>query len=385
MRIGLRHISVSIMTVIALTVCHTESMGQQIRFPERWSIQNSEVPPLFNRDTLTICVLGDIMMHSKQIEDALQPDSTYRFRCLDIIRDRINDADIAIANMEFTLAGKPYAGYPMFSAPDSYATYLAECGFDIFLTANNHILDRGSRGAMRTLEIYGKLEKIHGIRYTGSYLDPEDELKRNPLTIRRKGYNLAIVNLTYGTNLGKTSEWPEINYIGARTSMGAMMKRTEGADVCIAFPHWGDEYSLSHSAYQEKTAEWLADQGADIIIGAHPHVVQDCGTAGEENVQVAYSLGNAVSNMSAEDTQIELMATVKITRDENGNPHILPLEFTYLWCSRPGGYTDTYMVLPVAEYIGTREEWHGKWEYDKMMMTYTHVMEETGIKDTDNE
>ena len=235
------------------------------------------------------------------------------------------------------------------------------------------------------MEIYRILENSHEIRYTGSYLDIEDGYRRNPLTIRRKGYNLAIANLTYGTNLGKTHEWPEINYIGARTSMGEMMKRAQDADITIAFPHWGEEYSLSHSTYQEKTAAWLADEGADLIIGAHPHVVQDYGTIGSENIQVAYSLGNAVSNMSAENTQIELMAIVRISRDENGIPYVLPLEFTYLWCSRPGGYTDTYMVLPVKEYIGTRETWHGKWEYDKMVKTYIHVMEETGIKDTDNE
>ena len=325
------------------------------------------------------------MMHTAQIEDALRPDSTYSFRCLDIIRDRIESADLAVANMEFTLAGKPYAGYPLFSAPESYATYLAECGIDIFLTANNHILDRGSKGAMKTLEAYRVLEKSHGIRYTGSFMDTDDIAARNPLKIRRKGYSLAIVNMTYGTNLGKTEVWPEISYAGARGSLEKAMKSAEDSDLTIAFPHWGEEYVLEHSSRQEKTAEWLADNGADLIIGAHPHVVQDCGTVGEGKVQVAYSLGNAVSNMSAENTQIELMATVRITRDENGDPCILPMEFTYLWCSKPGGYTDTYMVLPVADFIGTRDSWKGRWEYDKMMSTYRHVMEKTGIKDNNNE
>lgn len=385
MRTGHGHISKLISAVIILTAGCFESASQELRIPERWSFRNREIPSLFNRDTLTICVLGDVMMHSRQIEDALQADSTYRFRCFDIIRDRIENADIAVANMEFTLAGKPYAGYPQFSAPDTYATYLAECGIDIFLTANNHILDRGSEGAMRTLEIYRRLEESHGIRYTGSFMDPDDGKRRNPLTVRRKGYSLAFVNNTYGTNLGKTEMWPEINYIGTRNSLEEMMKKAEESEICIAFPHWGEEYALHHSPHQEKTAELFAENGADLIIGAHPHVVQDCGTAGAENIQVAYSLGNAVSNMSAANTQIELMATVRITRDDCGKAHILPLEFTWLWCSRPGGYTDTYMVLPVEEFIGTRNEWKGRWEYDKMMSTYSHVMEETGITDTNNE
>lgn len=327
------------------------------------------------------------MMHSRQIEDALQADSTYRFRCFDIIRDRIENADIAVANMEFTLAGKPYAGYPQFSAPDTYATYLAECGIDIFLTANNHILDRGSEGAMRTLEIYSRLEESHGIRYTGSFMDPDDGKRRNPLTVRRKGYSLAFVNNTYGTNLGKTEMWPEINYLGERQKIEKALSKAEenGAEISLVLPHWGEEYNLRHSQIQEQTAEWLAESGADIIIGAHPHVVQDLQLIGERSVQVAYSLGNAVSNMSAANTQIGLMATISITRDLYGNAVILPVEFTYLWCSRPGGYTDTYMVLPVKEFIGTRNEWKGRWEYDKMMSTYSHVMEETGITDTNNE
>ncbi|MBR4978249.1 MAG: CapA family protein [Bacteroidales bacterium] len=377
------HISGTIAAVIALTAGCISSYAQSLRIPERWMLNSTEVPSLFSRDTMTICVMGDIMMHSRQIEDALQSDGTYEFRCFDIIRSRIESADIAVANMEFTLAGKPYAGYPQFSAPDSFATYLAECGFDIFLTANNHILDRGSAGALRTLEIYKELESSHGIRYTGSHIDPEDESKRNPLHVRRKGYDLAFVNLTYGTNLGKTEIWPGINYLGEQKKTADMMRSK--ADITMVFPHWGQEYALKHSAAQEKTASWLAENGADLILGAHPHVVQDYGTTGPDNTPVAYSLGNAVSNMSAENTQIELMATVKITRDKNGDPQILPIEFTYLWCSRPGGYTDTYMVLPVTDFIGTRDIWTGKWEYDKMMKTYYHVMNETGIKDKINE
>ena len=96
-------------------------------------------------------------------------------------------------------------------------------------------------------------------------------------------------------------------------------------------------------------------------------------------------MGNAVSNMSAPDTQLGLTLVVTLIREINGNVRLAAMEPIYTWCSRPGGYTDTYMVLPVKEYIGTRETWHGKWEYDKMVKTYIHVMEETGIKDTDNE
>ena len=367
----------------AIIAGHLDVMAQEICLPSRWQIQLQEVKPLHSTDTLTICILGDIMMHSKQIEDAMRADSTYEFRCFDMIKGKIHSADIAVGNMEFTLAGKPYSGYPRFSAPESFASYLAECGFDVFLTANNHILDMGSIGAARTFELYRELEKHQEIRYTGGALDECDYKSRNPLMIRRKGHNVAMVNFTYGTNLGKTSLWPEINYIRSKEKNREMIAaaRARGAETVIAFPHWGDEYQLRHSEAQETAASWLADSGVDLIIGAHPHVVQDFGLVGKRHIPVAYSLGNAVSNMSAPNTQIELMVLVRITRDDKGNTEMLPLEFTYLWCSRPGGYTDTYMVIPVRESIGSRDRWIGKWEYDKMIETYYRVMSETGIKD----
>ena len=169
----------------AIIAGHLDVMAQEICLPSRWQIQLQEVKPLHSTDTLTICILGDIMMHSKQIEDAISADSTYEFRCFDMIREKIHSADIAVGNMEFTLAGKPYSGYPRFSAPASFASYLAECGFDVFLTANNHILDMGSIGAARTFELYRELEKHQEIRYTGGALDECDYKSRNPLMIRR--------------------------------------------------------------------------------------------------------------------------------------------------------------------------------------------------------
>ena len=161
----------------------------------------------------------------------------------------------------------------------------------------------------------------------------------------------------------------------------------EDADITVALPHWGTEYVLTHSSGQEETAEWLADNGADIIIGTHPHVIQDFQTLpvremdGAKEVPVAYSLGNAVSNMSAKNTQLELMATLKVVREGNGDIRMLPLEFTYLWCSRPGGYNDSYTVIPVADFVGRRDEWKNGWDYDRMMETYRHVSGITGIKD----
>ena len=306
------------------------------------------------------------MMHSRQMEY----DYSSYFRLLE---DRIKAADLAVANIEFTLAGEPYSGYPCFSAPDDFADHVADSGFDIFLAANNHILDKGSEGAERTVREFRRLEKEKGIMFTGLAEDEEARKNNYPLTLRRKGISLALVNFTYGTNLGATAHWPKTNYMGARKEISEVMSEAEKADFTIVLPHWGNEYELKHSKAQEEMAVWLAGNGADAIIGSHPHVVQD--TASIQGIPVAYSLGNAVSNMSATDTQLELMVTMRIVREGNGDLHMEPLELTWLWCSRPGGYTDTYIVIPVEEFIGRKEEWKGVWDYDKMVTTYKRITE----------
>ena len=279
--------------------------AQEIRIDDDWK----NISPLYRNDTLTIRFFGDIMMHTAQIELAEKGFSKYFMH----LEDKIKEADIAVANMEFTMAGKPYSGYPAFSAPDEYAEYLAESGFDIFLCANNHIFDKGSKGALRTLEIYRKLRNKYGIEYTGLAEDIEDQNKNLPLTITRKGIRISMVNITYGTNLGATDHWPKVTYMNSKGLVeNAISKAESSSDVTVVLPHWGTEYELLHSEQQKITAMWLVEQGADLIIGCHPHVVQD--TTMIDGVPVAYSLGNLVSNMSAPNTQIGLMITVRYIR-----------------------------------------------------------------------
>lgn len=368
-------------TAALLTAVSYHTDAQEINY----SRIVSKPAPLFSQDTISLCILGDVMMHTKQIETAHRGDSTYDFSTyFSLLKDKIREADVAIGNMEFTLAGEPYTGYPAFSAPDCFADYLADCGFDIFLAANNHILDKGSKGMKRTLDIYSTMESKGRIRYAGMADNEEDAHSRQPLYILRNGVRIAILNFTYGTNVGASAHWPKVFRLTDKESMKAALENTAEADFTLVLPHWGNEYQLIHSKAQEEMAGWLAENGADMIIGAHPHVIQDCQTmvtSDGRQVEVAYSLGNAVSNMSAENTQLELMATIRIVRHCNGEIEMLPLEFTYLWCSRPGGYNNGYTVIPVKDFIGRRQEWQGVWDYDKMVTTYRRVQETTKIKD----
>lgn len=322
-------------------------------------------------DTVSVMIIGDVMMHSRQLDyDCRQ--------FLEGIRATLQDADIAIANMEFSLGGPPYSGYPAFSAPDEYARYIAEdCGVDVLLTANNHILDRGRRGLSRTLSVYDTLCAKH----TGTASDSLALEHSYPLIMTEKGIRIALLNFTYGTNnpSGRSREWPRVNMMEKENVREALSKARERADFIIALPHWGTEYSLKHDSKQEQWAEWLISEGVDAIVGAHPHVIQD--TTQIKNVPVLYSVGNAISNMSARNTRLGMSVKIRLIHDTaSGAKKMLKPEIRYTWCTLPGTLTQGYMTIHCDEWVGKREKWINPSDYDNMMMTLDRVKKETGIK-----
>lgn len=347
------------------------------------------LPPV--PDTATLVFIGDVMMHRDQIANARRADGTYDFSSyFSLLEGPLREADLAVANMEFTLGGQPYTGYPCFSAPDGYADYVADCGVDIFLTANNHILDKGKAGLERTLGIYARMERECGIRYTGTAPDAREDTIRNPLIVDVKGIRIALVNFTYGTNLGLAEPWPKVwrtDTAALRALIGRARKTS--ADFIVALPHWGTEYVLTHSEPQRQLARWLAEQGCDAVIGSHPHVVQDIETfvlpndngIGTRTVPVVYSLGNAISNMSAVNTRVGLLLTLRIVTDASGKRRMLPPEPTYTWCARPGTLTPSYCSVPIREYSGKKDAWKIGSDYDNMMTSFERVQAKTGVRD----
>lgn len=377
-----------IVLTVMVFLCIEEGQAQNLHFPDRWDMTFENVLPLYRQDTVTIRFIGDVMMHSKQIEAAHRGNGSYDFSdWFRHISDRLTSADISVANMEFALGGEPYSGYPAFSAPDSIARQVAEDGIDVFLAANNHIYDRGLAGAERTLEQYRKATETFGTVYTGLASDSVEEENTWPVIMNVKGIRIAFLNFTYGTNGGRREGWPKVCYMNDRQAIAKAIGRAreKNADILIALPHWGNEYELTHSQEQEEVSGWLVSEGVDMIIGTHPHVVQDTasveGNGRYGRTQIAYSLGNAVSNMSAANTQLELMVTARIVRHFNGDIEILPNELTFLWCSRPGGYNDSYTVLPVVENITRKEKWKNPYDHENMVRTYRRVLEKTGIEE----
>ncbi len=381
--------------IICTSAAQNHRAGFSVRLDnaDKLSIKGLDIPrPIYeDPDTVRIIIMGDMMMHRDQICNARKDEDTYDFSlCFPKVERLIKGADIAVANMEFTLAGKPYTGYPCFSAPDSYAESIAESGVNIFLTANNHILDKGRKGVARTLEAYSKMEEEGRVRHTGTSVSAADDSLRFPLRLVSKGIRIALINFTYGTNSRIREDFPKVHRADTGEIAAAIRRSREtGADFIIALPHWGYEYVLRHSASQGRLARWLAEKGCDAVIGAHPHVLQDTETLtianesgiGVRQVPVVYSLGNFISNMSAPNTQVGMMVTLLLTKDRFGEKNMLDPQLTLTWCSRPGHLTGGYTTIPIKEYIGKRDLWRNPWDYDKMIASYERVKKETGIID----
>ena len=353
--------------IAALLLCTAIWAGAQIRTD--WSVPYPR--PLGEpADTVEVFIIGDVMMHTRQLN---YDCSTF----LENITPAIRRADIAVANMEFPLGGRPYTGYPAFSTPDYYAEYVKDCGVDVFLTANNHVLDRGSRGLGRTLCVYDSL----GVKYTGTAADAAADTTLNPLIVSRKGISIALVDFTYGTNAGSSSQWPLVNRQDKeRISAQIRRARERGADFVVALPHWGVEYDLHHSATQESWARWLVSEGVDAIVGAHPHVVQDTTHIG--GVPVIYSMGNAVSNMSATNTRCELAVTLRFVIDHtSGTRSMLEPQLQFMWCTLPGNLTGSYATIFIKEWATRRTEWLIPSDFDNMVATWRRVKSATHIED----
>ena len=270
-------------------------------------------------DSISIYFAGDIMQHEAQLKAALRADGTYDYTgCFTQVTPEIEAADIAVCNFETTLGGAPYSGYPQFCSPDELAAAVRDAGFDIFLTANNHCLDRRTRGLVRTLDVLDSL----CIPHLGTYRDQAERDSLYPYIIERYSMRIALLNYTYATNGIPVAAPCIVNYIDTTQIKADVIRaRQLHADCIIACMHWGTEYRLEPDKSQKTLEEWLYSIGVDHIIGGHPHVVQPVRTLPHRyhagSSLTVWSLGNYISNMSAPHTYQGLAVTTHLIKIGN--------------------------------------------------------------------
>lgn len=306
-------------------------------------------------NSLTMVIAGDIMGHDTQIAGAFVDSSktydyepTYRF-----IKDYFSAADIAIANLEVTLAGPPYKGYPQFSSPDELALEAKNAGIDVLLTANNHALDRGKKGVARTIEVLDSFNIVH----TGTFLSPGQRDSVYPLSLEQNNIKVALLNYTYGTN-GLKVDTP---YVVNRIDTAIIRKDLDKARklipdfICVTI-HWGIEYQREENLKQQKLAEFIFEHGADAIIGSHPHVVQPVKymeVAVVDTVEkrpVFYSLGNFVSNQRARYKDGGIVAELHLSKEDSVTT-LDSIAYMPYWVYRKDvDEKSTFYVLPIAKY-----------------------------------
>ncbi|HEY9046006.1 MAG TPA: CapA family protein [Ohtaekwangia sp.] len=299
---------------------------------------------------LSLLFVGDIMGHDSQIAAAYNA-ATKKYdytSCFQYVKPYIENADLAIGNLEVTLAGPPHKGYPQFSSPDALAQTLKAVGFDALVTANNHCVDRGRKGLERTVMMLDSLK----IPHTGTFVDTVSRMNDYPLLLEKNGFKLALLNYTYGTNGLPVYKPNIVNRLDTATMHKDLRKAKEfRPDVIIVFTHWGIEYQSLPSREQKLLTEFCFKHGAQLVIGAHPHVIQPMEWRKDQNQFVAYSLGNFVSGQRKRYTDGGAMAYLELQKiaytPDSATTTIDSAAYYLQWVQRTSGVNKGYYILPV--------------------------------------
>ena len=326
--------------------------------------------------TIEILCAGDVMYHSAQLAAASNGDGTYSFdETFKYIKPYVQEADLAICNLETTFSQTPYSGYPSFSTPDNLGETLKGVGFQVASTANNHVNDRGIFGIDRTLNV------LHGQKLltTGSRQNANQQRWATKLV---KGVWMGTLAYTYQTPSFPGRVSINGSFVSDETALRlntfgyeelekeivkineqvALMKQA-GIDIVVLSLHWGEEYQLSANVWQRSMQESLTkNQDIDVIFGSHPHTLQELEMA-DNRVPVFFSLGNFVSNQRAETlnnryTETGAMAKVTLIYDR-GREEITQVraEAIPTWVekySRNG--KDNYFIIPLDQNLANNPD-----------------------------
>ena len=310
------------------------------------------VEPEIEPVTITLTAIGDMLMHQGVSIPGKQADGTYVYDYLFAnVKDKIEAADVAIVNEEVMFGGDHLGnlGYPCFNVNSALGTGLVNAGFDVVLFATNHTRDQHISGIQNTLNFWK--EKHPDTTILGIH---EDEASYNSITVLDiKGIKVAMLNYTYDLNGFKLGEG-EKHYVDLmdeahKDKIKSDLERAEQmADIVVVFPHWGTEYVLEETESEQQWAQFFCENGADLIIGTHPHVIQPVKWIESENgnkALVYYSLGNFVSCQPRNYTMLGGMAHVSITKDKTGtyvSAYDMDFVFTHYNVSR--SHVTTYFL-----------------------------------------
>ena len=321
----------------------------------------------------TLAAVGDIMLYDTQLIDAQQEDLSYNFdECFLGISAYTMSADLTVGNLELNMTGSaPYAGKPYWNAPESLATELQELGFDVMLTANTYSITNGINGLATT----AKFLNSAGIDHVGTHISDPDETPGAGAIMREvNGVKIAFIGFTKGVD-GRTLPanneyavdllYSDYNGTYSKIDSSKILDRIDDAkslkpDVIVALCHWGGEYDLEITESQKDITDLLLENGVDVILGTHSHVVGPMGYVDVETVDgeektcfVAYSLGNFVSDMDKDYTMESVILNLEFTKSgKTGETTVSAAEYTPLYILDAGEGADVrFQVLPIRKAV----------------------------------
>ncbi|TWT25446.1 CapA family protein [Planomicrobium sp. CPCC 101110] len=272
--------------------------------------------------TASLSAIGDVLIHDSVYLDA-ETESGYDFNPMFAkIKPYLEKSDITVANSESIIGGSEIgvSTYPSFNSPFEVGDALKTAGVDVVTMANNHTLDRGEKAIANAINYWDKI----GMTRTGSALSIEESA--NIATHTENGITFSFLSYTYGTNGIPTPSGKDylVNRIDKAKIKEDIKRAKAQSDAVVLSLHFGQEYERLPNDEQKKLAKFSAEQGADIILGSHPHVLQPpewIETADGRKSFVIYSLGNFISHQQDVYRRIGgiLHITIEKTVDKDGS------------------------------------------------------------------
>ena len=315
--------------------------------------------------TFTLTSLGDTLCHNTQYWDAYNSKTDeYDFSYVyEDIKNYTLSSDITIGSLETTFAGKEkgYSNYPTFNTPDSLATALKDIGVDVVSLAGNHALDYGYSGLCRTIDVFDNI----GLSHLGTYKTAEDQEKILMKDV--KGVKIAFINYTYGTNGIPLPSGKDfcVNLIDKDFIKKQINQAKEqNVDMIVACMHWGTEYRTTANSEQKDLANFLFENGVDVILGNHPHVLEPMekktitlqdGTT--KDVFVVYALGNFTADQRDEITRDSAILNLTITKNSNGKISIDKVNYIPIYMYKNTNVSiHKFKILDIEKTIKDYEE-----------------------------
>lgn len=380
-RIVLGVLAVILVLVIVLIVrgCQKEPAQESGTQVGNSAVQQPSAPDesIDQPDTvITLAAVGDIMVYDEQIAAAKQSDGSYDFSgCFSAVSALTMGADFTVGNLELNFCGEPYSGRPDFRAPEDLALALKEKGFDLLQTANTYSIQNGVSGLKSTLKYLNTV----GIDHVGTYVAKDDKQTNEGVLLKNiNGIKIAFLGYTKGVNNASLpegseycvdllykdydSEYKEVNSEAIVKSVKAA--KAMDPDLIVAMLHWGSEWDTTIVSTQDKITDLFLENGVDIILGSHPHVVGPMKQVsvttvdGEEKTCfVAYSLGNFLSSPDSQkyDYAMEsLILNLQITKNgKTGEAAVTGISYTPLYILKTETAADgtQYQIVPIRSAI----------------------------------